>query len=116
MARGSQASGAGPSAFAYLCLTGTVAIAVYFAHLRNIRIDWTFNFAEAFMRQMDWPWAAGGFLLSIIGCVAGEKARNREAGFIATVAVIGCLLLALGNAMILLYSVGGFAQILDFLR
>jgi hypothetical protein len=65
---------------------------------------------------MEWPWAAGGFIRSIIGCVAAEKARNREVGLFGTLAVIGCLLLALGFAMILLYSVGGFTQMLDFLR
>ena len=111
-----QTSGTGPCAFAFVCMAGGVAIVLYVAHLRLIRIDWSFGFVEPLMRQMEWPWAAGGFLVSIIGCVAGEKARNRDAGLIATVAVTGCLLLALGFAMILLYSVGGFAQMLELLR
>jgi hypothetical protein len=35
---------------------------------------------------------------------------------VATVAVTGCLMLALGYVMILFYAVGGYAKLLDFLR
>jgi hypothetical protein len=112
----SQDTGARPCVVAYAFMAGAIALAIYFARLHYIRIDWSLDFVEVFMRRMEWQWAAGGFVIAIIGCVAGEKARNRGAGFIATVAVTGCLLLALAYAMILFYSVGGLARIIDFLR
>ena len=112
----SQDTGGVQSVVAFLCLAGGVAILAYVSYTRHIRIDSSFAFFEAFVRQTEWPWAAAGFAVSIIGCVAGEKARNRGAGLLATLFVVGCLALALGFAMILVYSVGGFAQILDFLR
>jgi hypothetical protein len=112
----SQETGARQSVVAYACMAGAIGLAIYFARLRYIVIDWSLNFFEVFMRQMDWQWAAGGFVIAIAGCVAGEKARNRGAGFPATVAVTGCLLLALAYAMILFTAVGGFARMLDLLR
>ncbi len=111
-----EATGAGPCVLAYICMAAGVGLASYFAQLRYIRIDWSFGFAEAFMQRMDWTWAAGGFLIAVVGCIAGEKARNSGVGLIATVAVTGCLLLTLSYAMILFYSVGGFTQFLDWLR
>jgi hypothetical protein len=116
MRRRSEATGALPCAFAFAFMAGAIAIAVNFGNQRHIPIDWTFSFFETFMRDMPWPWAAGGCAVSIFGCIAGEKARNRGAGLVATVAVTGCLMLALGYVMILFYAVGGYAKLLDFLR
>lgn len=112
----SQATGAMPCAIAFACMAGAVAVAVQFANRRRIPMDWTFDFFETFTRQMEWPWAVGGFAVSILGCIAGERARNRGAGLVATVAVTGCLLLALGYAIILLFTVGGFERMLEWLR
>lgn len=97
-------------------MAGAIAIALQFASRRSIPIDWSFSFFETFARHMEWPWAAGGSAVSIIGCIAGEKARNNGAGFVATVAVTGCLLLALGYIVILLFTVGGFERLLEWLR
>lgn len=111
-----EVTGTGPWLFSFLCMAGAVAVALYFADLRHIRIDWSFRFVEVFMRHMDWPWATGGFVIAVAGCAAGEKARNRGAGFPGTVVVTGCLMLALAYAMILIYSVGGFERMIDILR
>jgi hypothetical protein len=108
----SRNTGGVPSVVAFVCLAGGIAIMAYVAHTRRIGIDSSFEFFEALMQQMGWGWAAGGFAVSIAGCVAGEKARNRGAGLPATFLVVGCLVLALGFAMILLYSAGGFARML----
>jgi hypothetical protein len=116
MARRSEATGTVPCAIAFAFMAGAIAIAVNFSNQRHIPIDWSFSFFETFMRDMPWPWAAGGCAVSILGCIAGEKARNRGAGFIGTVAVTGCLLLALAYAMVLFYAVGGYARLLDFMR
>jgi hypothetical protein len=116
MRRRSEATGALPCAIAYACMAGAVAIAILFANRRNIPIDWGFEFFETFTRHMDWPWAAGGCAVAIFGCIAGERARNRGAGFVATVAVTGCLLLALAYVIILLFTVSGFERMLEWLR
>lgn len=97
-------------------MAGAIAIALQFAARRQIPVDWSFSFFETFTRHMELPWAAGGCAVSIIGCIAGERARNKGAGFIATVAVTGCLLLALGYVIILLFTVGGFERMLEWLR
>ena len=112
----SQDTGGNHAFVAFVCLAGAGGIFAYVAYLRHIRIDSSLLFLEAFLRQMEWPWAAGGFALALVGCVAGEKARNRGAGLFAGLIVVGCLMLLLGYAMILLYTVGGFAEILNFLR
>ncbi len=116
MRRRSEPTGALPCAFAYACMAGAIAIAMQFASRRSIPIDWDFAFFETFARHMEWPWSAGGCAVSIIGCIAGERARNNGAGFIATVAVTGCLLLALGYVVILLFTIGGFERMLQWLR
>jgi hypothetical protein len=112
----SQDTGGFHSGVAFVCLAGAVGILAYVAYMGHIRLDASFRFLEAFLRQTEWTWAAGGFALAIIGCVAGEKARNRGAGLLAGLFVAGCLILALGYGMILLYSVGGLVEILNFLR
>ena len=112
----SQDTGGFQAGVAFVCLAGAIGILAFVAYTRQIRIDSSFLFLEALLRQMEWPWAAGGFALSLIGCVAGEKARNRGTGFPAGLIVVGCLILALGYGMILLYLVGGIAEILNFLR
>jgi len=116
MRRRSEATGALPCAIAYACMAGAIAVAFHFAGRRQIPIDWGFEFFETFTRQMEWPWSAGGFAVALFGCIAGERARNRGAGFVATVAVTGCLLLALGYAIILLFTIGGFERMLEWLR
>jgi len=112
----SQDTGGSHAGLAFVCLAGAIGILAFVAYTRHIRIDSSFLFLEALFRQMEWPWAAGGFVLSLMGCVAGEKARNRGAGLLAGLFVAGCLILALGYAMILLHTVGGLAEILNFLR
>ena len=116
MRRRSEPTGALACAIAYACMAGAIAIALQFANRRNIPIDWSFSFFETFTRDMPWSWAAGGCVVSILGCIAGERARNNGAGFVATVGVTGCLLLALGYAVILMFTVGGFEQMLEWLR
>ncbi len=116
MRRRSEPTGALPCAIAYACMAGAIAIAVQFAGLRHIPIDWGFEFFETFTRHMEWPWAASGCAVAIFGCIAGERARINGAGFVATVAVTGCLLLALGYIIILLFTVGGYERILEWLR
>ena len=112
----SQDTGGNHAFVAFLCLAGAVGVFAYVAYVRHIRIDSSLLFLEAFLRQMEWTWAAGGFVLALIGCVSGEKARNRGAGFLAGLIVVGSLILMLGYGMILLFRVGGFAEILNFLR
>ena len=116
MRRRSEPTGVLPCALAFAFMAGAIAVAVHFANRRHIAIDWGFEFFETFTRQMEWPWAAGGCAVAILGCIAGERARNRGAGFVATVAVTGCLLLALAYVIILLFTVGGFEKLLEWLR
>ena len=116
MRRRSEPTGALACAIAYACMAGAIAIALQFASRRSIPIDWGFSFFETFTRHMEWPWAAGGRVGAILGCIAGERARNNGAGFVATVAVTGCLLLALGYVIILLFTVGGFERMLEWAR
>ena len=65
----SQDTGARPCVAAYACMAGAIALAIYFARLHYIHIDWSLAFVEVFMRRMDWQWAAGGFVIAIIGCI-----------------------------------------------
>lgn len=116
MRRRSEPTGILPCAIAYACMAGAIAIAVQYAGQRSIPIDWGFRFFETFTRNMEWPWAAGGCAVAILGCIAGERARNNGAGFVATVAVTGCLLLALGYVVILLFTVGQFERMFQWLR
>jgi hypothetical protein len=116
MRRRSEPTGALPCAIAYACMAAAVAAALQFAARRSIPIDWGFSFFETFTRDMPWPWAAGGCAVAILGCIAGERARNNGAGFVATVAVTGCLFLALGYVIILLFAVGGYERMLEWLR
>jgi hypothetical protein len=116
MRRRSDPTGALPCALAFAFMAAAIAVAVHFANSRSIRIDWSFTFFEIFTRDMEWPWASAGCALAIFGCIAGERARNNGAGFVATVAVTGCLLLALAYVIILLFTVGGFERILNIFR
>jgi len=114
-----KTTGTGTSVVAITFFAGALAIGALVARQHNIPIEASITFLEALFRDMAWIWSLGGFLLSVLGCIAAEKARNRGAsGFLMGPLAAFSFLLAIGYAVALAAAAvdGGVARIFQMFR